>query len=289
MNNIEDIEKALIEEYNKNCPVKIRDISSFVEDFNPAKNKYKKSLIGQGYIAARMSKSGSLSVIAKKLGLPYPEFKHYMENYDEFAVAIRRGIIDGNEDIKTQMEETLINRAKGLSIEEKTQEGVLNDEGEEIYVKVKKVTKQLPPDTQAIMEILKHLDPTWNTKQQVDVNVNTNYNLNVTEDRNVNIDLRMLSPEALREIIDSNNEKLNPRNPKLNKREDDKSVLQLKDCIIDVDPEEKKPRQNVKGKRVSEETKDKMSKAKKERHKIMKETEEQLNNKLIEAYTNNED
>lgn len=244
-----------IEEKIKNRNMLINEeelnkVSSFIEDFDAKKDKYKRTLEAQGYVAARRTVNGNYSSIAKNLGLPYGEFKYYLETKPEFSAAIRKGLIDAKEDVKEQLIDSLLNKAKGMTLKETKTECLVHD-GETIEYKRTILEKEVSPDTQSILEVLRHLDPTWNPKTQLDVNVNNSLNINVTENKLVSVDLKNLSPEALREILTSQKA---GQNTLAYKREDGKSI-NSKDIndVIEVEEKVEKPKRTM-----SEETKEKI-------------------------------
>lgn len=189
----------------------VKRIRAFVTDFDPTKNKYSESLVAQAYVSARKCYSGALTVIARNMGLSYNEFMFYMKGQPEFAAAVRMGILDAKEDHMEKLNGVLYQRAMGMTITETKREEGESDKG---YIsKETTTTKQLPPDVNAALAILQKHDPTWRQSNGalVDASDNSvNLTLNVTPDRNIDIDYSALSPEALKEII--NSDKLLPSN-----------------------------------------------------------------------------
>jgi len=142
----ENKEEVTIEQKikNKNILIDTSDldkVAEFIEDFDPKKDKYKRTLEAQGYVAARRANTGSYSSIAKNLGLAYGEFKYYLETKPEFAAAIRKGIIDGKEELKTQLVETIVNKAMGMTLKEVKTEYGRQDDGS--FVDYKKTEKEI--------------------------------------------------------------------------------------------------------------------------------------------------
>lgn len=182
----------------------VRRIRSFVTDFDPTKDKYSESLVAQAYVSARKCYSGALTVIARNMGLPYNEFMFYMKGQPEFAAAVRMGILDAKEQYTETLNGVLYQRAVGMTVTEtKTEEGE-TDKG--FISKTTTTVKSLPPDVNAALAILQKNDPSWrqNKGPLIDAS-NNNYNLtlNVAPDRNVDIDYSALSPQALKEILNS--------------------------------------------------------------------------------------
>lgn len=189
----------------------VKRIRAFVTDFDPTKNKYSESLVAQAYVSARKCYSGALTVIARNMGLPYNEFMFYMKGQPEFAAAVRMGILDAKEDYMEKLNGVLYQRAMGMTITETKREEGESDKG--YIAKETTTTKQLPPDVNAALAILQKHDPTWRQPKGALVDAldnSVNLTLNVAPDRNIDIDYSALSPEALKEII--NSDKLLPSN-----------------------------------------------------------------------------
>ena len=256
-------------------------VAEFIKDFNPKKDKYKRTLEAQGYVAARRSYTGNYSHIAKALGLPYGEFKYYLETKPEFSAAIRQGIIDGKNELKNNLIDTLVNKALGQVTEDVTVTEEYNYKSNiPAKTKVTKLRKEIPPDTQAILKLLEQLDPEWRPKTTLDVNIENDMNINVTENRIATIDLANLSPQALEEILISQSA---GENTLANKREDGKSVRMLKDTsddvIIDVVDKPKR--------KMSEETKQKIRDAYANRRKVKEQKREDIETKMKAEDINN--
>ena len=246
-------------------------VAEFIDDFDPKKDKYKRTLEAQGYVAARRANTGNYSHIAKGLGLPYGEFKYYLENKPEFAAAIRKGILDGKEELKDKLVDTLVKKAVGQTVEEVVVTEDYNFTSKNpMRTRVTTSTKVIPPDTQAALELLRQLDPTWRQKAQLDVNVNTEIDINVTENKFAAIDLASLSPQALEEILLS--QKVGSKNMIANKREDGQSVRYLKDDVIEVEEAPKR--------KMSEETKEKIRQAHQKRKEGKEQKKKELEDKM---------
>lgn len=258
----------------------LKRVAEFISDFDPRKDKYKRTLEAQGYVAARRANMGGYNGIAKSLGLPYGEFKYYLETKPEFAAAIRKGIIDGKEEIKDQLIDRLIDKARGLKLTESKTEYAFDEEGIEVPVKKTNTVRDVAPDTQAILEVLGQLDPMWKPKAQLDVNVNSSLDINVTENKLITVDLRKLSPTALKEILEG--QKTVPKDPLACKREDGKSInsKNLNDDVILI--EEKPKRQ------MSEETKEKLRQARIQTKEAKAKKKKDLEDKLKLEEINNE-
>ncbi|MEG1565396.1 MAG: hypothetical protein RR342_01475 [Bacilli bacterium] len=246
----------------------------------PEKDKYGDGFLAQAYIAARNSPTGTYASIRKELKLDSLSFQYYMEKYPDFAAAIQIGLYDSRKAKLSDLEGSLLSLALGLEIEEKRTEeaGSVDEDGniKDPYRKVTITKKQVPPDANAILTLLKKLDPSYTPKSIIDVNVNKT--LNVAEDININVDYRTLSTETIKELLASN--KL-PHNDEVNKTPEGESVRFLGEQgkkALEIRNEKKKkeepkPKKTsveknvVVTKRVmSEETRRKISEAMKKRY-----------------------
>lgn len=182
----------------------VKRIQAFVCDFDPTKDKYSDTLVAQAYVSARKCYSGALTVIARNMGIPYNEFMFYMKGQPEFAAAVRMGILDAKEDAVEKLNGVIFQRAMGMTVTEtKVEEG--ETERGTLY-KETKTTKEIPPDINAAIALLQKHDVAWRQSKGPIIDAsNTNYNLtlNVAPDRNIDIDYSALSPEALKEILNS--------------------------------------------------------------------------------------
>lgn len=236
-------------------------VASFLGDFDPKKDKYRRTLEAQGYVAARRALTGNYTHIANSLGIPYKEFRYYLDTKPEFAAAIRKGIMDGKEELSETLIHKLMKKATGYTVENsEITDTYYYKDGDQLKsgTKVKKTTVEVPPDTQALIKLLEQIDPSWRQKNQLDVNMNISSNIEVTENVTTAIDLSMLSPQALEEILLS--QKAESRNTLANRREDGVSVIselaitqpEQEDVVI----VEEKPKR-----KVSEETREKLRQA----------------------------
>lgn len=182
----------------------VKRIQAFVCDFDPTKDKYSDTLVAQAYVSARKCYSGALTVIARNMGIPYNEFMFYMKGQPEFAAAVRMGILDAKEDAVEKLNGVIFQRALGMTVTETRVEEGETERG--FVTKETRVTKQLPPDTNAAIALLQKHDVSWRQSKGPVIDASsTNYNLtlNVAPDRNIDIDYSALSPEALKEILNS--------------------------------------------------------------------------------------
>ena len=117
--------------------------------------------------------------IAKNLGIGIRTFYEYKSKYPQFSQSLKKG----KEIVDYEVENALLKRALGYEYDEVTYEN-----GEE----TKRVTKQVVPDTTAIIFWLKNRRPDkWRDKQVIESN-------NTIEVKNP---LEGLSTEELKEII----------------------------------------------------------------------------------------
>lgn len=190
----------------ESLPENFRELRKKIfESKKPEVDQYGDGFLAQAYFAARNSITGSYASIMRALRLDSTAFNYYMETYPDFVAAVNMGRIDANKERVGNLQNALLARAFGMEIEEIKEEvsGNVDNNGNIVSPRKKmtSIKKQIPPDTTAILESLRRIDPSWNPKSTIDIN--TNLNMDVTEDVNINVDLRELSPEALREILGS--------------------------------------------------------------------------------------
>lgn len=117
--------------------------------------------------------------IAKNLGIAYSTFREYKNKYSALSAALKKG----KEVVDYEVENALLKRALGYEYDEITYEN-----GEE----VKRVTKQVAPDTTAQIFWLKNRKPDkWRDKQVIESN-------NTAEVKNP---LEGLSTDDLKKLI----------------------------------------------------------------------------------------
>lgn len=114
--------------------------------------------------------------IFEALGISQQTFYMWRSTKPEFAEALRKG----KEIIDRQVENALLRRALGYKYDEVTQMATekLNPETghyESVMIEVKRVTKEVQPDTTAQIFWLKNRKPdTWRDKKTIDANLNHN-------------------------------------------------------------------------------------------------------------------
>ena len=100
-------------------------------------------------------------MIAKKMGIATSTLYAWKKNHKEISEALKRG----KEIVDIEVENALLRRAKGYSYNEVTVESV----GKAV-TKTKTVTKQVPPDTTAMIWWLKNRKPDlWRDKPEPQV------------------------------------------------------------------------------------------------------------------------
>lgn len=283
---MEDKENTLSEEniIVEQVPQVIADIREKVlKHYVPEYDRYGDGFIAEAYFAAKNSITGSTKSIMKALKLDSMTFQYYWEKYPDFVSAIQLGRIDGKKDRIEAVESSILSRALGVEVEEERTEesGVIDEDGnfKSAFRKVIKTKKQVPPDTQAALEVLRRIDPQWNPKTTLDVNINNT--LNVVDDISINVDYRTLSPSALKELLNSEKQTTNMQ---INKTPEGESVRFLGDrgeefrerrrekgkqrkLKESVEKEKDNSKTKVKKRVMSQETRDKISKALRERKK----------------------
>lgn len=196
---------------------------TFLNHTVPKFDQYGEGFVAQAYFAAFNSPTGTNYSIANALGLDTLTFQYYMQKYADFATAVNMGKLDSRQNRLADLESSLLAKAMGVEVEEVRTEdsGSIDEDGNfvQTYRKVTTVKKQIPPDTSAAIAILGRIDPAWNPKTTLDINLNKT--LNVTEDVNINVDLRSLSPDALKEILGSQK---STQDMEINKTPDGQSV-----------------------------------------------------------------
>ena len=109
----------------------------------------------------------NLATVSDKLGVKLSYLKVMVSRNEEFAIALEMG----RELMKEDMEIALYNKANGYDyteIEETTQHDEFGDPVGK--TKVKRTTKTMHADTNALQFVLKNLDPDkWKDKQQIEV------------------------------------------------------------------------------------------------------------------------
>lgn len=270
---------------SQSLPENVREFRNKLIKYKvPEVDQYGDGFLAQAYLAAKSSTTGTYASIRKELKLDNLTFQYYMENYPDFVAAIKIGLYDSRKEKLSDLEGSLLSRAMGVEVEEtKVEEsGIVDEDGNMKNIARKKTVtkKQIPPDVNAIMTLLQKMDPSYNPKSTLDININQT--LNVEEDINVNVDYRMLSTTAIKELLESN--KL-PQNNEVNKTPGGKSVrflgedgekkLEKRREKLDTYKEQRKIRErkekeenkNKKKRVMSAETRAKISEAMKNRYK----------------------
>lgn len=188
-------------------PQEIQNVREIVNDFDGSQlDEFNDGIIYRAYHAALHCRTQTLGTIAKALGISRKLLEYYLKQYPKLGLAIQVGYMDSIDYLKEDLVNALTQVALGTSVQEVsvTNKQVLNKFGEvHDLTDTKTTTRQIAPDTTAILELMKRIDPAWVPKVAVDVQQNINHTFNVKEDINVAVDYRKLSPSALRELIDS--------------------------------------------------------------------------------------
>ena len=105
--------------------------------------------------------------IAAKLGISEDTLYTYLKKYPEFSEALK----EGKAPVDVEVENALLKRARGYEYEEVTVEYAPAKPGEKAQpTKVKKVTKQVIPDTKAHVFWLKNRRPDiWRDRQDIEL------------------------------------------------------------------------------------------------------------------------
>lgn len=234
-------------------PDKVREFRNKITNYTPPKkDRYGDGFLSQVYFAAKNSATGSMNSIRKELNLDNLTFQYYMDTDPEFVAAINMGIYDSRKEKISELESSLFSKALGTEIEESRLEEYEDldlNSGESVITHRKKtvIKKQIPPDTQAILTLLQKIDPSYNPKQVLDINVSGN--INVEDDVTINVDYRTLSTDTIRELLNSNKQGMNTE---INRTPQGESVRYLNE------PKNK-------DRKMSEETKRKISESMKKR------------------------
>ena len=205
-------------------PANVNEFRRKILNYKPPKvDRYGDGFLAQAYLAAKNSETGSIASIRKELGLDNLTFQYYMDTYPDFAAAVKIGLYDNRNEKINELESALLSKALGVEVEEvRAEESTTYDKnGVELssYTKKTTTTKQIPPDTQAILTLLQKIDPSYNPKKVVDINFNQT--LNVEEDINVNVDYRELSTATIKELLASDKQYSNNQ---INRTPDGRSV-----------------------------------------------------------------
>lgn len=104
--------------------------------------------------------------IAERLGISHDSYYRYQRKYSEFFEAVKRG----KRPVDFEVENSLLKRANGFRYEEKTTELRIDKQGNAVPAVVKRVEKEMPPETKAIALWLKNRKPEkWREKQEVEI------------------------------------------------------------------------------------------------------------------------
>lgn len=103
--------------------------------------------------------------IAHNMGIAYSTLKDWKQKYSAISDALKKG----KEVAIYEIENSLFKRARGFQTEEVTEELRKDAKGRIIESHVKRVRKQVPPDTGAAIFILKNARPEkWSDRPKAD-------------------------------------------------------------------------------------------------------------------------
>ena len=256
-----------------------------VNSFDPKKlDKYCEPLLYRAYYVAKNCRACSYTQIAKGLGMSKKLFSYYMETYPKFATVVQIGINDCRENMKGGIIDALYSAALGQTVTETSKsekkQFMGDDELPVLTITESSVTKHVPPNVQAALELMKRLDPSWVPQVNVNVDGQVSQNIHVAQDINIAVDYDKLSPEALKELIESTSTQ---NDLSKNKKEDGSAVRPA--AKHDTKPSTK-PRRHCTARKLqnaitkTEKEVDKIKKAaKKEADKLVNEKENEDGNR----------
>lgn len=128
------------------------------------KGKYEKWLEPDGLIRIEGWKRDGLSdeQIAHNMDISYSTLRTWRDRYPAVSAALKKG----KEVVVYEVENALHKRALGFETEEVTEEIRKDEKGKTVERHVKRVKKQIAPDTGAAIFLLKNLRPDkWRDKQ----------------------------------------------------------------------------------------------------------------------------
>jgi hypothetical protein len=148
-----------------------------------AKEKYNPDtfpLLAEGYAREGMIDKD----IAAKLGISQTSFYEYLKKYPKFSEALNRGKVP----VDIEVENALLQRAKGYEYEEKSTTYIDDGTGRPKIKETKTVKKFIPPDTTAQIFWLKNRkSKEWKDRQDVELTGNIQM-IQITEEQNKLLD-----------------------------------------------------------------------------------------------------
>lgn len=134
-----------------------------------AKGKYEKWLEPDGLLLLGAWARDGLAdeQIAKNMGISRSTLNEWKKKYPDISDTLKRG----KEVVDIEVENSLLKRAMGCTVTEEIQELIPNSKtGKPELTTIKKVIKEIPPDTTAQIFWLKNRRPDlWRDKQNVEV------------------------------------------------------------------------------------------------------------------------
>lgn len=202
-------------------PYEIQTVREIVDEFDGDKlDQFNDGIIYRAYYAAKHCKSLHPGVIAKQLGISRKLLDFYLQRYPKLGLAIQTGYNDARDLMQNDLVSALYQLGMGMQLKDVkvTDNDLFTADGEQVGHKRETTTtlRQVAPNVTAALELLKRLDPAWQTQVNVNVNESIQHNFHVIDDVSVAVDYRKLSPTALKELIAANK---NPRSDLLEKED----------------------------------------------------------------------
>lgn len=146
-----------------------------------AKSKYETNVKDKLFLVECWARDGLTNLnISKNLGISEETFYKYKEKYSEFSEALKKG----KEVADYEIENALFKRALGYRYDEVTMEN---------GVEVKRVTKEVAPDTTAQIFWLKNRKPkVWRDRKDIDADIKTEQKV---------LDVSKLTTEQIKELL----------------------------------------------------------------------------------------
>ncbi|MDO4706947.1 MAG: hypothetical protein Q4A61_00805 [Porphyromonadaceae bacterium] len=119
-----------------------------------------------GYIA----QGYTLAASAKLAGISYSTLNEWRKSRPHFAQQLKEARAAYLSSLQDEIELSLYQRATGLTVTTEQIDYELSPEGEEIVTHRRRTTKQIPPDTAALIFALTNLDPDrWTNRVREEV------------------------------------------------------------------------------------------------------------------------
>ncbi len=103
--------------------------------------------------------------IAERLGISMATYYLYQHQYSDFSEGLKKG----KKPVDMEVENAFLKRAKGYEYEEKHTTMTVDEKGQPKIKEIKKITKQVAPDTMAAYKWLVNRDrERWRDKQEIE-------------------------------------------------------------------------------------------------------------------------